>query len=228
MWLLTSGPTREHLDDVRFLSNASSGQMGHAIARAARERGHDVTVVQGPVALDPPEGVRVVDVVSAREMLEAALRILREAEADVEVVLGVAAVCDLRPERRVRGKPAKADVALHLDLVPNPDVLATLAAERRARFHVGFALQDLGTDAAGLGRAEVAAREKLSRKGLDAIVLNGVESMEARATRAWWIARGADRVPLAGRETRGAEARALDKGALARQIVERCESGLIG
>lgn len=234
MWLITSGPTREHLDDVRFLSNASSGRMGFAIAEAARDRGHEVVLVQGPVQLAPPEGVEVLPVVSAEEMLAAGRSLLERAGGGADVVIGVAAVCDWRPALRMRGKPANDESRRSLELVPNPDVLATLAAMRAARVHVGFALQSF--DALGSAGAEIEgssefrdavarARDKIERKGLDAIVLNGSSSMESvRASRAWWLERaggGGDKPAPAAREFG-----ARDKPGIAREIVERCERAL--
>lgn len=221
MWILTSGPTREHIDDVRFLSNASSGRMGFEIARAAVARGKEVVIVQGPVQLEPPSGVRIVPVVSAREMLDAGQALL--AEHEVEVLLGVAAVCDWRPAHRVHGKPPKSEGALSLDLVPNPDVLATLAAPRRARLHVGFALQDFDaiggrTEGVEIARSEAfeaaaqKARDKIERKGLDAIILNGKTSMESVSSRAWWLDASGACAQIEGR----------DKEAIAHGIVARC------
>ncbi|MCA8968467.1 MAG: phosphopantothenoylcysteine decarboxylase [Planctomycetes bacterium] len=190
MWLLTSGPTREHLDSVRFLSNASSGRMGFAIAEAALARDHEVTIVQGPVGLSPPPGAQILPVVSAIEMLENAARVLER--GGVEALIGVAAVCDFRPARKLAGKPAKSEVSRHLDLVLNPDVLAELAARHLARVHVGFALQSMATPEEA-SAAFVAARSKLARKGLDAIVLNGAAAMESDESHAYWIpARGED------------------------------------
>lgn len=218
MWLLTSGPTREYLDDVRFLSNGSSGRMGHEIARAAQERGHEVTLVQGPVALEAPPGVRVVDVVSAREMLEAGLEVLRRYEAELEVLIGVAAVCDWRPRERAVGKPAKNDASRTLELVPNPDVLATLAAERAQGLAVGFALQSFADENA-FDAALAAARRKIERKSLDAIVLNEVAAMEASAARAWWVDRAEGSEPTELGSSNGATKREL-----AVSIVRACEA----
>ncbi|MCB9881360.1 MAG: phosphopantothenoylcysteine decarboxylase [Planctomycetes bacterium] len=190
MWLLTSGPTREHLDSVRFLTNASSGRMGFAIAEAALARDHEVTIVQGPVALSPPPRAHVLPVVSAIEMLESAALVLER--GDVEALIGVAAVCDFRPARKLAGKPAKSAVPRQLDLVLNPDVLAELTARRLARVHIGFALQSMRTPEEERV-AFSAARSKLARKGLDAIVLNGAAAMESDASHAYWIpARGED------------------------------------
>lgn len=167
--LVSAGPTREHLDDVRFLSNGSTGRMGYQIAAAARAAGCDVVIVSGPCQLEPPEGVRVVRVVSALEMLAACAQAL----PTCDVVFAVAAVADHRPRLRQPGKPGKAE-AYTLDLVPNPDIVATLARARGRRVVVGFSLDATTTDGA---QQEARARDKLVRKGLDLIVLNDVSAL---------------------------------------------------
>jgi phosphopantothenoylcysteine decarboxylase/phosphopantothenate--cysteine ligase len=167
--LVTAGPTREHLDRVRFLTNASTGAMGIEVARAAAAAGHEAVLVLGPTHLAPPEDprVRVVRVVSALEMLAAC-----EAEwPRCDALVATAAVADHRPARPDEGKPEKAAGPQTLALVPNPDILATLAATKGARRCVGFALQ--------VEDAERRAREKLARKHLDAIVLDSPDAMGA-------------------------------------------------
>ena len=167
--LVTAGPTREHLDDVRFLSNGSTGKMGYAIAAAARDAGCRVILVSGPSALAPPAGVEVVHVVSALEMLAAcAARV-----ADCDMVFAVAAVADHRPKVRHSGKPQKVDTYT-LELVPNPDIVATLARTAGRRLLVGFALDAVGAD---LETQRARARAKLLRKGLDLIVRNDASAL---------------------------------------------------
>ena len=163
--LITAGPTREYLDDVRFLSNGSSGRMGCALAQAARQAGCSVTLVLGPIERTPPSEVAVVPVVSALEMQTAAER----AFASCDIVIAAAAVSDWRPQQRSLGKPARVEGAVRLDLVPNPDIVAGLAAQKRHRVVVGFALE---SSAAGMPAAIVRGREKLRRKGLDLVVVN--------------------------------------------------------
>jgi phosphopantothenoylcysteine decarboxylase/phosphopantothenate--cysteine ligase len=165
--LVTAGPTREPLDPVRFLSNASSGRMGYAAASAAARRGHEVILVSGPVAQDPPEGVTVVSVTTALEMLDACLRNFLRADA----LIMTAAVCDWRPAEFSEQKLKKDKADRVLRLVPNPDILATLAADKGERIVVGFALE---TD-----DPLTRAREKLERKNCDLLVLNPPASMEA-------------------------------------------------
>jgi phosphopantothenoylcysteine decarboxylase/phosphopantothenate--cysteine ligase len=174
--VVTAGPTREHLDDVRFLSNGSTGRLGIEIAREAAARGAQVTLVLGPTELAPPRGVRTLRVVSTRELLAATRRAARGAD----VVVFAAAPADWRPRRRLSGKPRKSARQGLLALVPTPDVAATLGAAKGRRLHVGFALE------AGAG-AEERAREKLRRKRFDAIVLNGPENLGRGGGRAFWI-----------------------------------------
>ena len=112
--LITAGPTREHLDDVRFLSNASSGRMGCALAEAAVASGHRATVVLGPAEIRPPAGIPVVSVTSAREMQAAA----EDVFATSDVVIAAAAVSDWRPVERSAGKPARQPGRLTLELEP--------------------------------------------------------------------------------------------------------------
>lgn len=171
--LVTAGPTREHVDPVRFLSNESSGRMGFAIAAAAARAGHRVTLIAGPVDLATPRGVRRIDVVSAREMLAAARQAFRASDA----LFMAAAVADWRPARRLSGKWRKKDgmsSRAHLDLVRNPDILATLARAKGARLVVGFALET----GAGVARA----RKKLRTKGADYVVLNDASALNAART----------------------------------------------
>lgn len=166
---MTAGPTREHLDAVRFLSNASTGLMGIEVARAAAEAGHDVVLVLGPTHLAPPAHARVrtVRVVSAVQMLDAAVAEWPACDA----LVAAAAVSDFRFARPAEGKPEKPAGMTTLDLVPNPDVLSTLAATKGARRVVGFALQ--------VEDAEHRAREKLHRKRCDLIVLDSPAAMGA-------------------------------------------------
>ncbi len=163
--LITAGPTREYLDDVRFLSNGSSGRMGCALAAAASAHGHRVVLVLGPVEVAPPAGVEVVPVVSALEMQAAAVR----AFAASDVAIAAAAVCDWRPAARHAGKPPRDAATLQLALVPNPDIVAGLAAVKQRRVVVGFALESA---AAGMDAAVARGRAKLAQKQLDLAVVN--------------------------------------------------------
>jgi phosphopantothenoylcysteine decarboxylase/phosphopantothenate--cysteine ligase len=161
--LVTSGPTSEPLDPVRVLANRSSGKQGHAIAAAAAAAGADVTLVSGPVNLPNPPGVSVVHVETAREMLAAVEKAL---PADIAVF--AAAVADWRPQQASQNKIKKQGRPPTIELVENPDILATIARRKSGRppLVVGFAAE---TD-----NVIANAKAKLARKGCDWIVANDV------------------------------------------------------
>ena len=161
--LVTSGPTSEPLDPVRVLANRSSGKQGHAIAAAAAAAGADVTLVSGPVNLPDPPGVSVVHVETAREMLVAVEKAL---PADIAVF--AAAVADWRPQQASQSKIKKQGRPPTIELVENPDILATIARRKSGRppLVVGFAAE---TD-----NVIANAKAKLARKGCDWIVANDV------------------------------------------------------
>ena len=162
--LVTSGPTHEPIDPVRYLANRSSGRQGHAIAAAAAAAGADVTLVSGPVAIPDPAGLRVVHVETAREMLAAV-----EAALPADLAIFAAAVGDWRPAEARDAKIKKDGTAPSpLALVENPDILATISqrSARRPALVVGFAAE---TDSV-LDNA----RAKIARKGCDLIVANDV------------------------------------------------------
>ena len=146
--LLTAGPTFEALDPVRGLTNPSSGKMGFALARAVRDAGAEVTLVCGPVAQPTPAGVARVDVLSAREMRDAVLRHVRE----TDIFIAVAAVADYRPEQTAAQKIKKAAQPLTLTLLPNPDILAEIAALPKPPFCVGFAAESENLDEYAQGK----------------------------------------------------------------------------
>lgn len=159
--LITAGPTREYLDDVRYLSNASSGRMGYALAEAALAAGHDVVLVSGPVNLSPPVGCEVHSVETTEDLLTACDRLFPGCDG----VIATAAVCDYRPRQRFPGKLAKTGVSLELELVETADVLAALGQQKGSRWIVGFALESDEY-------AHVNALRKLREKNCDVIVLN--------------------------------------------------------
>lgn len=161
--VITAGPTREAIDPVRYISNHSSGKQGYALAEAAVEAGARVTLVSGPVNLQPPERVTVLPVESARDMLDAVMSVINEAD----VFIGVAAVADFRPENPEDRKIKKSgDNSLELRLIQNPDILKTVASSNPRPFTVGFAAE---TDSVLEN-----ARKKLEAKNLDMIVANDV------------------------------------------------------
>lgn len=164
--MITAGPTREPIDAVRYISNHSSGKMGYAIAEAARARGAEVTLVSGPVSLPAPEGVALVSVQTACEMLDAA----QAAFATADIAVFSAAVADLRPANPSERKLKKGfdDAALSaLRLVENPDILSTFGRKKApGQVVVGFAAE---TD-----EVIANARVKLAKKNADMIVANWV------------------------------------------------------
>jgi phosphopantothenoylcysteine decarboxylase/phosphopantothenate--cysteine ligase len=166
--LITSGPTRQYLDPVRYLTNASSGRMGRALVEAAIELGHRVVVVSGPVALEYPAKAEVRRIVSTEELLAAC----QELFPDCDGAIGAAAPCDYRPLRVEEHKISKTGQPLALHLVETPDVMATLGAGKRPnQWLVGFALE---TD-----DQRFRALTKLEKKSCDLIVLNGPDAMDA-------------------------------------------------
>ncbi len=169
--LLTAGPTRAYIDDVRFLTNASSGRMAAAIAQAALAAGHQVTIVSGPVQLRYPTAARVIPVITTREMLDASLAELPA----VEGVVAAAAPCDFEPVRRVAGKIPRQGDGLSLKLAPTADVIATLARRSKTRqWFVAFALEP--------GADPRRAFQKIEAKRCDLIVVNDVTAIEGTRT----------------------------------------------
>ncbi|MBI2993543.1 MAG: bifunctional phosphopantothenoylcysteine decarboxylase/phosphopantothenate--cysteine ligase CoaBC [Gammaproteobacteria bacterium] len=177
--LVTAGPTREAIDPVRFISNRSSGRMGYAIACAACEAGAAVTLVSGPVSIDPPERVRCVPVRTADQMRAAVMHDV----ADADIFIAAAAVADYRCNAASQEKIKKQKTRLSLELERTPDILAEVAALPRPPFTVGFAAETESL--------EKHAREKLQDKGLDMIAANlvgaglGMET-EDNALEVYW------------------------------------------
>ncbi len=202
--LVTAGPTREPIDDVRYISNASSGTLAFALALAGRERGHQVTLVLGPIELQAPPGVKVVRIETTAE-LDATCRELFPAH---DALIMAAAPADFRVANRVHGKISKEGrTELTLDLVANPDVVAGLGKTKRAdQAILGFALE------AGAG-AEERARAKLARKNLDAIALNGPSNLGSDRASVLLIRRDGPAVALDD----------LSKLDLARELVKAVE-----
>ena len=206
--LVTSGPTREALDPVRFVGNRSSGRTGHALAEAAWRRGGRVSVVSGPVAPPAPTGADIVRVESATEMLEAVASRIGQAD----VVLFAAAVADFRPAVRSQAKVKREGRSgLALDLVANPDVAyETRAARKPGAVIVGFALE---TEALVDN-----ARKKLAAKGFDLVVAN--RAGEAGVG----LEADANRVTLIGREGAPEALPLMGKEALAEAVLDRVQT----
>jgi phosphopantothenoylcysteine decarboxylase/phosphopantothenate--cysteine ligase len=160
-FLVTAGPTREAIDPVRYISNRSSGKMGYAIAEAAIEAGHDVTLISGPANLQPPHGARLMSILTSDEMHDAVHRHLR----DCDVLVMCAAVADYKPAKPSAQKIKKRDETFSLELAPTRDILASLPQDRQFLV-VGFAAetQNLKDN----------AQNKLRQKNCDIVVANDV------------------------------------------------------
>jgi phosphopantothenoylcysteine decarboxylase/phosphopantothenate--cysteine ligase len=168
--LITAGPTHEPIDPVRYIGNRSSGKMGRALAHAARQVGHEVTLILGPVELEiGREGIQRVDVVSSRDMHDAVLLQF----PDHDLLIMAAAVADFRPVGVLNEKIHRAG-KLTIELEPTEDIVAAAGAMKRAdQRTVGFSLVERGN----LARS----REKLVRKNLDLIVYNPTETMSSES-----------------------------------------------
>jgi phosphopantothenoylcysteine decarboxylase/phosphopantothenate--cysteine ligase len=205
--LLTAGPTRAYLDDVRFLSNASSGRMAAALASAALSRGHEVTIVTGPVSVAYPKAARVVPVITTDEMLAASLAELPA----VDGVIAAAAPCDFEPVVRASGKIPRQGAGFPLELRPTPDVIATLAGHApHDKWFVAFALEP--------GADPRRAFEKIEAKRCDLIVVNDLSAMEGQRTA----------VTVYDRSHAAVGNRAGTKRAVAGWLVRLLETRLIG
>ncbi len=161
---ITAGPTREAVDPVRYISNHSSGKMGFALAEAALKAGAQVNLIAGPVQIKAPEGVNLIPVQSARQMLDASLSVIDA----TDIFIAAAAVADYRPasaaDQKMKKQPGQNDLVLHL--VQNPDIVATVAKHEERPFTVGFAAETQDVEAY--------AADKLVRKNLDMIIANDV------------------------------------------------------
>lgn len=200
--LITSGPTQEPIDSVRFLSNRSSGKMGAALAQAVISLGGDAVVVSGPVSVSYPRKATVIRVQTASEMLEAAMAHAHHAD----LIIGAAAVADYRPAEPVQGKIRRSASDLTVRLVPNPDIIAALAAQCPGKA-VAFAAEpsdDLGV-----------AREKIGRKGVYAIAVNDVSRGDIG------FGSGDNELTLVGANGREARSGKRSKLACARWLLEQ-------
>lgn len=184
--LISTGPTREYIDPVRFISNRSSGKMGTALAREAFCRGADVTLVHGPVKVDTPDVVRCVPVTTAVEMEEAMLKLAFSEENPFDIVIMAAAVADFRPKEAVDEKIKRSSKTPSIAVTPNPDILAAMGARRKGENKptlVGFAvetgeLEDLISE----------LRSKLQSKGTDLMVGNFAhDAFDLDTNRVWLI-----------------------------------------
>lgn len=201
-FVITAGPTREFIDPVRFLSNPSTGKMGFSIARAAAKLGHKVTLIAGPVALKTPSGVKRVDVVSAREMFEAA----KEAVSTDCIFIATAAVADWRPKTCATKKLKKTEMSDVIKLVRNPDILKSISGCVK----IGFAAETNDV-------LEEATR-KCREKNLAMIVANDVTEEGAG------FGTDTNRVVFIYPDGRTMPLKKMSKLAVARRIVRECEN----
>lgn len=207
--VVTAGPTREALDPVRFISNRSSGKMGYALARAAWERGAEVLLISGPVALSPPEGVELVRVETTEEMARA----VRDALPAADVLIMAAAPADFRPAAPEDRKRPRGEGGVTVALEPTTDILmATAGARKPGALIVGFALET--------GDALTRGREKLERKQLDLIVVNDAKEPGAG------FEVDTNRVTVLSRSKREWQLPLMSKSDVAVQILDAVESHL--
>ena len=245
-FIVTAGPTREHLDPVRFLSNPSTGRMGFAVARAARAAGHEVTLVTGPVSLKTPPGVRRINVISARDMLAAVLDEVKGERRKVKdeppfslrpspftfhpspftVLVMTAAVADWRPARCAKRKLKKGEMSDTIKLVRNPDILKTVnrlvgSPRRCDRRRPTGPFICIGF-AAETGAPAAEAARKCREKGLDLVVGNDVTA------RGSGFGTNTNRVTFVTPDGRVQHLPLMSKLAVARRIVRFAESAVAG
>jgi phosphopantothenoylcysteine decarboxylase/phosphopantothenate--cysteine ligase len=161
--LITAGPTHEAIDPVRFMTNGSSGKMGHALCEAARDLGAEVTLISGPVNLRPPSGVNFLSVKSAIEMYEAVMAIV----SAYDIFIAVAAVSDYRCQTIAQQKIAKTEDVIQLTLLKNPDIVDAVSRSNKKPFIVGFAAETHDVI--------LHAQKKKARKNMDMIIANQID-----------------------------------------------------
>lgn len=202
-FLVTAGGTRQYIDPVRFISNASSGRMGYALAREARKAGHKVTLIAAPTALREPRGVKVVKVETAAEMFEA----VKKRFKNCDCLIMAAAVADYTPVRPAKSKLKKTAASLTLKLRPTADILKWAGAHKeKNQIVVGFALEDKALKP----RAEA----KMIEKNLDIIIANTPAAIDSEESSVLMKNRGSRWVTLA----------AKPKTAIARRIIREADS----
>jgi phosphopantothenoylcysteine decarboxylase/phosphopantothenate--cysteine ligase len=167
--LLTSGPTRQYLDPVRYITNASSGRMGASIAQAALELGHEVKIVSGPVSIDYPERCQLYPVITTEEMHQQVAGLF----PDCDCFIGVAAPCDYMPRRVLDHKLTKTGEPLQLELIETVDIVASMGAIKKShQYVVGFALETEDR--------RFRAISKMQRKCCDLIVSNSETAIDSQ------------------------------------------------
>ena len=188
-FLITAGGTREYIDPVRFISNASSGKMGYALARAALKAGHKVTLVTAPTAQREPAGLRIVNVESAAQMLGA----VKKHFSRCDCLIMAAAVADYTPARPAKTKIKKTDKSLTLKLKPTIDILKWATNHKKGQIIVGFALEDKAL--------KTRAEAKMKQKNLDMIIANPPSAINADRSTVMIKTRTRPWVEITGRKT---------------------------
>jgi len=201
-FIITAGGTREYIDPVRFISNASSGKMGFALARAALKAGHKVTLISARTAQRAPSGARVVEVESAAEMFEA----VKKHFSKCDCLIMAAAVSDYAPIKQAKTKIKRSGKSLTIRLKPTADILKWAGAhKKRNQIVVGFALEDR--------KLREQAEKKLKEKNLDMIIANRVAAICAEASA----------VEIKGRDCGWLRVEKASKDAVAKYIIGRIE-----
>lgn len=166
--LITAGGTREYIDPVRFISNASSGRMGYALARAAVKAGHKVTLISAETSLRPPKDVKIVHIETSKEMFEA----VKSSFGKCDCLIMAAAVSDYKPAAISRAKIKKAQQGLVIKLKPAVDILKWAGKNKKDKIIVGFALEDKNL--------RKNAEEKLAEKNIDMIIANAPSAIGSK------------------------------------------------
>lgn len=168
--LITAGGTREYIDPVRYISNASTGRMGYALARAAIKAGHKVTLISAPTSLRTPKGAKIINVATAAEMFRA----VKGNFDKTECLIMAAAVSDYTPVKSSKTKIKKSNAALEIKLKPTKDILAWAGRNKKGKLVIGFALED--------ENLKVNAEAKLKNKKLNMIVANSPAAIAAEVS----------------------------------------------
>jgi phosphopantothenoylcysteine decarboxylase/phosphopantothenate--cysteine ligase len=204
-FLITAGGTREYIDPVRFISNASSGKMGYELARSVLLAGHNVTLITAPTNLDAPKEAKVIEIESAREMFEA----VKDKFGGCDCLIMTAAVSDYTPAKPARHKMKKSPGAITLKLKPTQDILKWAGTHKKQnQVVVGFALEDRNIKAG--------AEHKMREKNLDMIIANTPAAIGSERCEAW--------VKKAGEKWRGFSE--MSKKQVSRKLIRLIEQSI--
>ena len=196
--LITAGGTREYIDPVRFISNASTGRMGYALAKAAIKAGHNVTLITAPVSIKPPKEATVVNIETSGQMFEA----VKENFSKCDCLIMAAAVSDYKPAVQSKTKIKKSQAELQINLKPTKDILAWAGKNKTHQVVVGFALEDTNL--------KENAAVKLKKKKIDMIVANGPKAIGAESSTVYIKTPSTDWIELIEK----------DKNTTAKKIIE--------